>query len=174
MKLTKWQLPIMVTGYLFKSAALIGLLSNLVKIHLQKKRWILTNSFIAALRILNMQSELRKVITGSILYSPRIECWDILVHFNLQVRDWISPDFNSRLFVIQMQQALSEMISHQIFKEVLYAALLRLVAALNFFEGSVRLGDFFPEEVHLEMGELHKNLICILMIIVSSPPLRPS
>jgi len=54
MKLTKWQSPIMVTGYLFKSAALIGLLGNLAKIHPQKKRWILTNSFIAALRILNI------------------------------------------------------------------------------------------------------------------------
>ncbi|KAG1888619.1 hypothetical protein F4604DRAFT_1674280 [Suillus subluteus] len=48
----------------------------------------------------------------------------------------------------QVQQAISDLISHQIFREVLWASLLYPVEGLSDGNGDGRIGDLFPEEIY--------------------------
>lgn len=76
-------------------------------------------------------------------------------------------DLTSLLIVIQVIQAIQEIIQLHLFRELLWIALLRPINGLDNDTHDARIGDLFPEEIR-KQGNLAEDVVATLMTMVCS------
>jgi hypothetical protein len=70
-----------------------------------------------------------------------------------------------RVFIFQIQEAITHLIETQGFKEVLWSSLFRPIVALT--EGQARLADLYHEAIQTLTGFLGKGIVGVLITLVS-------
>lgn len=69
------------------------------------------------------------------------------------------------IFILQIREAICELIATQGFREILWAALDRPIA--DFAQGQARLADLYPEVIQTLAGDLGKGIVGVLVALVS-------
>jgi hypothetical protein len=75
--------------------------------------------------------------------------------------------FTSKLFVVQVQEALAELVVHQLFREVIWVALLIPVDGLADGKHSAKIADLFPNELCASVGCVSQDTVGNLLTLVS-------
>ncbi|KAG1857827.1 hypothetical protein F4604DRAFT_1931350 [Suillus subluteus] len=111
----------------------------------------------------NTKAELRKVVKGSMsTYTNFCQAHDMEERINYFVFLLNSGKH------YQVQQAISELIPQQLFRELLWASLLCLISGLGDEGRHGRVADLFPEEVISKFKCLAQVPVCNLLTLVTS------
>lgn len=92
-------------------------------------------------------------------------------HHQEMVRHLRPHNRGLRLFVLQIQEAITSLITTQGFMEVLWRSLFRPIAMLP--GGCARLADLYPEAIQTLTGFLSKGIVGVLITLVSFNSFHP-
>jgi hypothetical protein len=129
----------------------------------------------------NKMSELRKVVKGVISpitgFCAKDKVKETIKRFLSVLNSGHSEAVSDRLdawkslpqklFVVQVQEALTELVAHQIFRELFWAALLIPVDGLADKKHTGRIADLFPDELCASAGCVSQDTVGNLLTLVS-------
>ncbi|KAG1845648.1 hypothetical protein F4604DRAFT_1688632 [Suillus subluteus] len=195
MKRSPWWRIVMLTRCLFMGGLWVGQHRNPFNASPTDVRRLITNSFLTALDMVNKnyaemlaqpaeqtisagwsifrvnlaktldntKAELRKVVKGSMsTYTNFCQAHDMEERINYFVFLLNSGKH------YQVQQAISELIPQQLFRELLWASLLCPISGLGDEGHHGRVADLFPEEVISKFKCLAQVPVCNLLTLVTS------
>ncbi|KAG2110218.1 uncharacterized protein F5147DRAFT_772485 [Suillus discolor] len=109
----------------------------------------------------NKKSELRKVVKGVLLPITGFCAWDVIKEMIKQYLLVLNFGHDEAV-----QEALAELVIHQLFREVIWVALLIPVNGLADGKHSARIVDLFPDELCASVGCVSQDTIGNLLTLI--------
>ncbi|KAG1888387.1 hypothetical protein F4604DRAFT_1916309 [Suillus subluteus] len=127
----------------------------------------------------NTKSELRKVVKGVMSpvtdFCAKEEIKTMIKRFLSILNSGHSQAISDRVdtrtslaqpYIVQVQEALAELVVHQLFREILWVALFVPIDGLADRKSSGRIADLFPEELCASVGCLAQDTVGNLLALI--------